>query len=102
MFGRKRPGKAAEAEDVTLEDAGAPPELVEELREPEPVNEATREQELRLADGELAEGWRRFGCPSCGVKHDVLQPTQQTPGTWEVDFTCESCEVHIPRLPVTH
>lgn len=102
MFGRKQAKKAvADTGDNGAEDVGAPPELIDELREPEPVNEATREQALRLAEGALEEGWRRFGCPRCGVKYDVLQPTQQTPGTWEVDFTCESCDLHVARLPVT-
>jgi hypothetical protein len=97
MAGKKK----ADAEDLG-------PESLQELDREEFDEEATvpkggRAPEVAaivLAAGEVREGWRRRPCPNCGVKHDVYEPDQPTPGTWVVDFTCTSCDYHNANLPV--
>lgn len=57
---------------------------------------------LRLASGELEDGWRRFGCPNCGQKHDVGYPAGQSPGTWNVPFSCQAgCGCVQDPIPVS-
>jgi predicted RNA-binding Zn-ribbon protein involved in translation (DUF1610 family) len=105
VFGRKTTAKADAApfeDDPPLE----PPVEVEP--QPIPVQHVhgtplTPGQVLvLLAEGaEPEEGWRRFPCPRCGVKHDVMADGQQTPGTWVIEFACANCDYTHPQYPVT-
>jgi len=69
----------------------------------EPVEPSSSGMTLQLAaEGEPAEGARRFGCPNCGAKHDVTYPAGQTPGTWAVSFAClAGCGHALGVIPVT-
>lgn len=54
---------------------------------------------------DVPEGGRRFGCPSCGAKHDVVR-TDVAPGqggTWALqDFKCAAdCGYSAATQPVT-
>lgn len=57
---------------------------------------------VRPAVGFVEEGWRRFACPHCGAKHDVQYPAGQSPGTWNVPFSCQAgCGCVQDPLPVS-
>lgn len=98
----RRGGKTAAAA-AAAEEAKAAGDTVAEVR----PTERKPEFSISLAKpgDDVPEGGRRFGCPDCGAKHDIVR-TDAAPGqggTWSVpDFACLApCGYSAVSQPVT-